>query len=237
LHTFTAAMIKRPKVVLLDVYETLLDMSEVERRVNLLLDSKRGYMIWFELFMEYCFVDNCTVQFNDFSSIARATLMMAAKKLDTSVNRDNADDLLELLKQLPVNEGVQEGLSQLNEQNFRIAALTNASEKTVRRRMELTGLISYFEAVLSAEHVKKYKPCCEVYQWAAEKLDTPLDEILMVSAHGWDIAGAANAGMQTAYLNQRKEMLYPLAPKPDYTESSLVNLCMKLQMQEIKSAK
>jgi 2-haloacid dehalogenase len=225
-------MKKKPKIILLDVYETLLDMSGVERKVNTLLDSKRGYIIWFELFMEYCFVDNCTVQFNNFPSIARATLMMAAKKLDVSVAEENADELLDLLKQLPVKEGVQEGLSQLHEQNFRIAALTNASENTVRLRMERTGLISYFEAVLSAEHVKKYKPCCEVYQWAAKKLDTPLDEILMVSAHGWDIAGAANAGMQTAYLDQRKELMYPLAPKPDYIERNLLNLCERLRAEE-----
>jgi 2-haloacid dehalogenase len=231
LTIFTSTMTKKPRVILLDVYETLLDMSGVERKVNALLDSKRGYIIWFELFMEYCFVDNCTVQFNDFPSIARATLMMAAKKLDISVDHESADDLLELLKQLPVKEGVQEGLSQLHEQNFRIAALTNASEKTVRLRMERTGLISYFEAVLSAEHVKKYKPCCEVYEWAAKQLDTSLDEILMVSAHGWDIAGAANAGMQTAYLDQSNEMMYPLAPKPDYIESNLLNLCARLQEQ------
>jgi 2-haloacid dehalogenase len=226
-------MKKKPKIILLDVYETLLDMSGVERKVNTLLDSKRGYIIWFELFMEYCFVDNCTVQFNNFPSIARATLMMAAKKLDVSVAEENADELLDLLKQLPVKEGVQEGLSQLHEQNFRIAALTNASENTVRLRMERTGLISYFEAVLSAEHVKKYKPCCEVYQWAAKKLDTPLDEILMVSAHGWDIAGAANAGMQTAYLDQRKELMYPLAPRSDYIESNLLNLCERLRAEEL----
>lgn len=80
-------MRKKPKVILLDVYETLLNMSDVERRVNSLLASIRGYTIWFELFMEYCFVDNCTIQFNDFPSIAKATLMMAAKKLDTLLAR------------------------------------------------------------------------------------------------------------------------------------------------------
>ena len=37
-----------PKMVLLDVYETMLDMSEVENRVNDLMGSKKGYMFWFE---------------------------------------------------------------------------------------------------------------------------------------------------------------------------------------------
>jgi 2-haloacid dehalogenase len=88
--------------------------------------------------------------------------MMAARKLDKSVSEGGTEDLRELLKHLPVKEGVQEGLSSLHALDFRIAALTNAPENTVRLRMERTGLVSYVKAVLSAEHIKKYKPCCEV---------------------------------------------------------------------------
>ena len=221
-------MTTKPKVILFDVYETLLDMSEVERKVNTLLNSKRAYVIWFELFMEYCFVDNCTEQFNDFTTIAKATLKMAARKIDASISDDQCNVIIGLLKQIPVKEDVPEGLSLLNDYNYRIAALTNASEATVRHRMEMTGLISYFEMVLSAEYVKKYKPCCEVYQWAIKKLEVEPNEILMVTSHGWDIAGAANAGLKTAYLNG-KQIPYPLAPKPDYTGNNIIEIAHQLE--------
>jgi 2-haloacid dehalogenase len=88
---------------------------------------------------------------------------------------------------------------------------------------------------MSAEHVKKYKPCCEVYEWAAKKLEVDLDKILMVSSHGWDIAGAANTGMQTAYLRQSREMLYPLAPNPDYIANNLSGLSIQLQAEMEKT--
>ena len=146
---------KRPTLILFDVYETLLDMSEMERRVNHLLDSKRGYHLWLELFMQYCFVDNCTIQFNSFNSIAQATLQMSAHSLGKNISEHSADDVLRLLHHLPLHNDVQKGLSMLNNEGYRIAALTNAPEKTVTHRMESTGLISYFEKVLSAEHVKK----------------------------------------------------------------------------------
>jgi len=218
-----------PKLILMDVYETMLDMSEVERTVNRLMDARRGYMIWFELFMQYCFVDNCTIQFNDFASIAGATMKMTGKTLGRLINDNDINEVLELLKHLPVKEEVQEGLSQLSQADIRIAALTNSPAGTVMERMERTGLISYFEEVLSAEHVRKYKPCIEVYTWAAEKLKVPVNEILLVSAHGWDIAGGANAGMQTAYLKQSKQMLYPLAPQPDFSCNNLADLANQLQ--------
>lgn len=221
--------LQKPAVILFDVYETLLDMSEVERKVNNLMDSKRGYMVWFELFMQYCFVDNCTVQFNDFTAIAKATMKMAAKTFDTDLSDSSIEYVLELLKHLPLNENVQKGLSEISNQNFRIAALTNSTEHTVRERMERTGLISYFESVLSAEQVKKYKPSIEVYNWAAKKLDEKPENILMVSSHGWDIAGAANAGMQAAYIKTDKQMLYPLAPAPAIIAKDVIDLSNKLK--------
>lgn len=221
----------KPKLILLDVYETLLDMSLVEKKVNQLLNNKKGYTIWFDLFMQYCFVDNCIEQFNNFSSIASATMQMAAQTMAADVQEDDIQGVLELLKHLPVHEGVQAGLSGLIDQGFEIAALTNSSERTVTERMVNTGLISYFKKVMSAEHVGKYKPDLKVYNWAVKEMETSPHETLLVSAHGWDIAGAANAGMQTAYLKQSKQMLYPLSPQPGYSCTGLTDLAFQLSQK------
>jgi 2-haloacid dehalogenase len=182
------------------------------------------------MFMQYCFVDNCTAQFNDFNSIANATMHMAGRSIGNAVDENEVQNILALLKHLPLHEGVEEGLSALSDHGFRIAALTNSPEVTLRERMELTGLISYFEMVLSAEHVKKYKPCIEVYEWAVKQLGLEANNILLVSAHGWDIAGASNAGMQTAYLEQSSQMLYPLAPTPTYTIRNLTDLASQMKV-------
>lgn len=205
----------RPKVIVFDVYDTLLDMSDVERKINLITDSKRGYLLWIELFMEYCFANNSLDTFHDFFSIARATLQMTGIKLGRMIADAEADDTLKILKHLPVREGAPSCLSELNDSDFTVIALTNAPEKLVYERMEGTGLISYFETVLSAESLKKYKPEKEVYEWAAQKLNVKTGEMLMVTSHSWDIAGAANAGMKTALLKRDKHLLFPLAAKPD----------------------
>lgn len=218
----------KPQLILLDVYETLLDMTEIERHVNQLTDSKRGYLLWFELLMEYTFVDNATSSFHDFSSIAGATLTMTCEMLGCKVNNETVKDVLELMKQLPIKEGVQEGLSQLRDHGFRIAALTNSPEAIVKNRMERTGLISYFEKVFSADQVKKYKPDPIVYQWACKQLELPVDQALLVSVHGWDIAGATNAGLQTAHFRQESRSLYPLARKPQFSCKDLSDLCKQL---------
>lgn len=219
---------RRPAYIFLDVYETLLNMDEMERKVNDMFDSKRGYIIWFNLFMEYCFVDTCIEQFNDFASIAKATMEMTGRLLAEEVSEQDINEVLELLKQLPLHVDVEEGLSKLNDLGFHIAGLTNSPEKMIRERMERTGLISYFRQVLSAEHIKKYKPDLKVYKWAASQVNAEAGEILMVTAHSWDLAGAANAGMQTAYIKRSEKMHYPLAPAPRFTCKNLLELADQL---------
>lgn len=218
----------KPSVLLLDVYETLLDMDDFEHKVNNIMDSKRGYVLWFEMCMQYCFVSNCISNFQPFLEIAKATMQMTARTLGTKVSEAAISEVLYMLGHLPIKDDVPKALSSLMDKNFRIAALTNAPEQMVKGRMERTGFISYFENVLCAEHIKKYKPCIEIYQWAASTLQVEANDILMVTAHGWDITGAANAGMQTAYVKQSTQMLYPLAPAPTMICNNLDDLCSQL---------
>ena len=218
---------EQPVVILLDVYETLLDMAEVQRRVNTMLDSKRAYTIWFALFMQYCFANNAVDDFHDFESIGRATLQMTGYKLGRTLSESDANDVLEMLKYLPVHEEVPEVLSTLSNHGFSLAALTNSPGKFVYERMEKTGLISYFEEVLSAETVRKYKPEKMVYEWAAQKLGMSAGSIMLVSAHEWDIAGGSNAGMKTAFL-QRSLPLHLLMSPPDLTCKNLADFAAQV---------
>src|SRR6059058_1720369 len=125
METMGTDKLSKPGIIVFDVYETLLDMTEMERRINSITESKRGYTIWFGLFMEYCFVNNSLDRFNDFMSIAKATLQMSSKKLPRMISETEVNDVLELLQHLQIHEEVQPVLSQLNDSGYRIAALTN----------------------------------------------------------------------------------------------------------------
>jgi 2-haloacid dehalogenase len=97
-------------------------------------------------------------------------------------------------------------------------------------------MISYFEEVLSAEKIKKYKPEKQVYQWAAAKLNTDVSQMLMVTTHVWDISGAANAGMKTAYLQRGKQITDGLSPIPDLTGKTLTELASMLTVKDKEEA-
>ena len=215
-------------VIIFDVNETLLDMSPLKKKINTLLKSSKGFRIWFGMLLQYSLVDNCTNNYHDFSTIAAAALDMAAKALNVAIAENEKKDALQTLKNLSAYEDVPKGLQLLKDNNFRLATLTNSPTATLFAQLENAKLTPYFEATLSIDTIKKYKPAVETYKWAADQLSVNITETLLVAAHGWDIAGALQAGMQTAFVEREGQSLYPLSPKPSFIAKDIVDIANKL---------
>jgi 2-haloalkanoic acid dehalogenase type II len=116
----------------------------------------------------------------------------------------------------------------LRDANYRLMTLTNSSKAAAADQVKNAGLADFFEALLSVEEVGKYKPHAEVYRWAAGRVGADLCECLMVAAHGWDVAGAAWAGMRTAFVARPGQQVFPLGPTLDITIPSLAELASEL---------
>lgn len=89
-------------------------------------------------------------------------------------------------------------------------------------------MLDYFDEQLSIEDIGKFKPHSDAYDWAARKMNVKPSECLLVAAHGWDIAGAIWAGWRGAFISRPGAQLYPLAPKPEISESNLTLVTKKL---------
>lgn len=223
---------KKPSVILFDVNETLLDMSPLKEKVNKLLGSKRGFRIWFGLLLQHSLVDNCTGDYHDFSAIADATLDMAAKALETSIDAEQKQEALGEIKKLSAYPDVKEGLTMLRAAGYRLATLTNSPPATQSEQLQYAGLSKYFEQTLSVDDIKKYKPALESYQYAAKALGVNTEDMLMVAAHGWDISGALAAGMQAGFIERKGQSLYSLPPMPQYTGKDLVEVAKAIIEKE-----
>lgn len=62
-----------------------------------------------------------------------------------------------------------------------------------------------FDCVLSAELAHTYKPAPEAYRTAARLLGVEAAELMLVAAHPWDLEGARQAGLRTAFLDRPLE--------------------------------
>ncbi|HEV7349732.1 haloacid dehalogenase type II [Telluribacter sp.] len=220
--------IKRPKLLILDVNETLLDLSGMKARMNQAFDQEDAFSQWFAYMLQYSLVDNVTAQYHDFGAIGKAAFQMTEQKLKKRVPDEVRDEVLRMIRTLPPHPDVPQGLAMLREAGYRMVTLTNSTEEVVRQQMESAGLSDYFETLLSIDAIKKYKPALETYKMATEKGGVRPQEAMLIAAHGWDVTGALHAGLQAAFISREGQVQYPLAPKPHFTGDNLVSIAEQL---------
>ena len=218
----------KPSTIFFDVNETMLDMSPLKKKINNLLGSSKGFSIWFVMLLQYSLVDNCTNIYHDFIAIANATLDMAAKALNKSISDKEKKEALSTIKELSAYPDVAIGLKILKQNGFRLATLTNSPLTTLTAQLKNSNLSEYFEATLSVDTIKKYKPSLETYKWAAQQLSINVGDAMLVAAHGWDIAGALQAGMQAAFVERKGQSLYPLSTKPQLIGKDIEDVANKI---------
>ncbi len=211
-------------VILFDVNETLLDMSPLKERINSILDHPDAFRVWFGLLLQYSLVANITEEYHDFPTIADATLTMAAQSFGKTIDKETQRTALSLMKQLNPYPDVKPGLQKLKASGFRLATLTNSPESVLNKQLTFAGISGYFEASLSIDTVCTYKPALSTYRWAAEQLSSQKNNMILIAAHGWDIAGAGLAGLQTAFISRKGQSLYPLADRPVFFGKDLLEI-------------
>ncbi|MGH3879620.1 MAG: haloacid dehalogenase type II [Actinophytocola sp.] len=117
-------------------------------------------------------------------------------------DEDTRRRLVRAWHRLPAWPDSVEGLTRLRERHI-LAALSNGGFALLTNLVKAARLP--FDCILSAELARTYKPAPEVYLTAARLLDVAPDEVLMVAAHGWDLDGAREAGLRTAFLERPGE--------------------------------
>jgi 2-haloacid dehalogenase len=124
-----------------------------------------------------------------------------------------ADAALERLPQMPAYPDVPDALQALRDGGCRLAVLTQSSADAAEQVLQNAGIREHFEHVLSAPAGGTFKPEDLAYHAAQERLGAT--EAWFVAGHWWDVAGAAYAGLKTAWVS-RTDIAYPAAmPAPD----------------------
>ena len=111
------------------------------------------------------------------------------------------------------------GLTRLKKK-FIIAPLSNGNVSLMTDLAKHSGLP--WDCILGAELARHYKPDREVYQSAADILDLPVAQVMMVAAHLGDLRAAKNVGLRTAFVTRPLE--YGPDRKPDLKPDASVDV-------------
>ena len=100
-------------------------------------------------------------------------------------------------RRLAAWDDAADGLTALK-RDHAIGALSNGNMSLLIGLSKHAGLP--WDFILSTEMFGTYKPNPEVYLGAARMLDADPSETMMAASHAYDVDGARQAGMRTAYI-------------------------------------
>jgi 2-haloacid dehalogenase len=209
------------RVSVFDVNETLLDLGALDHRFGRVFGDAAVRWEWFQQVLQSALVATVTGSYSDFGTVGGAALEMTAARRGMGLSDEDRRDILGGMRELPPHPEVPEALDRLRDAGIRLAALTNSTEEVANAQLSNAGIADRFEQILSADTVKRLKPAPEPYRAAAKSLAIGIEEVRLVAAHAWDVAGAMRAGCAAAFVARPGMVLDPLVQMPDVVGSDL----------------
>lgn len=144
--------------------------------------------------------------------------LLAERGLERQFGPQDRADLVRAWHRLPAWDDAAAGLARLR-RRYTVAALSNGGFALMTRLVKAAELP--FDCILSADLAGAYKPDPAAYLRAAQLLDVAPAEVMMVAAHAWDLDGARNAGLRTAYVSRPNEWPGNPGPPPETCDVSV----------------
>ena len=210
-----------PRALVFDAYGTLYDVHAVIRRCDEFWPGKGAALsqLWRQKQLEYTWQRSLMRRYLPFSQITREALAYACESLKVSLDAAKTDALMQEYLTLATYPDVPGALAQLKGKK---AILSNGSPDMLDPLVKHSGL--KFDAVLSVDAAKLFKPAPEVYQIAVERLGVPKNAIGFVSSNCWDALGAKSFGFTVYWINRTGAPVDRLGFQPDALLGSLGDL-------------
>ena len=172
--------------------------------------------LWRMKQLQYTWLRSMTGSYIDFWTVTQNSLDYALEAHGLHENFDLKDRLLALYWELQPYPEVSPMLKQLKTKGIKTAILSNGSPEMLSSAVKSSNLFDVIDEIISVEKVKIFKPSSLVYEQVENVIECSKSEALFVSSNGWDIAGAAGFGFETAWVNRSKEPIDRLPGKPTH---------------------
>ena len=218
-----------PSVIVFDVNETLSDLSAMKARFVQVGAPAHLASAWFAALLRDGFALAAAGGTAPFSVIGSELLREVLRDVPLMREPDEAvEHIMAGFGLLKLHPDVPEGVRALTGTGMRLVTLSNGSAEVARSLLAAADLESHFEALLSVEDAGAWKPMRAAYDYAANACGVRPAELLLVAVHPWDIHGAAEAGLATAWLNRGGHTYPSYFTAPDYTVTRLAELATLL---------
>jgi 2-haloacid dehalogenase len=158
--------------------------------------------------------------YRDFAFLTEVSLAFALRAAGVEPNERIAKPLLEKYLDLDPYPEAKEALGKLkNRGGCQLAILSNGSTSMLTTLAKNSGLDVFFDAIISVDGARKFKPHPDCYALVQKTLGLKNDEVIFVSSNGFDVAGAKHFGFKVAWIRRggaASAMNAPIGPAQMY---------------------
>lgn len=205
-----------------DAYGTLYDVHSVARRCEGFFPGKSAQLsqLWRAKQLEYTWQRSLMKRYVPFSTVTREALAYACEALGLQLTVTQKEALMSEYLMLATYPDVVTALSKMK--NKKLAILSNGSPDMLEPLVRHSGL--KFDAVLSVDELRVFKPAPQVYALAVTRLKVSKENVGFVSSNCWDALGAKSFGFTVYWINRAGAPVDALGFKPDAILKSLGDL-------------
>jgi 2-haloacid dehalogenase len=211
--------------IVFDAYGTLFDVGAITRACEGVTGEPAAFSsLWRAKQLEYSVLRTVMDCYADFGEITSDALDYVTSAYGVELAPYERRRLMQAWLELPPYPDVEPALDHLDAANQRMLILSNGTRQMLDPMVERAGLARYFLAVLTSERVQSFKPDVAIYQLVTERIYARMNELLFVTANGFDVAGAKAAGLTVCRVNRTGLPLDPLGFEPDMVVRDLTGL-------------
>jgi 2-haloacid dehalogenase len=192
-------------VYVFDAYGTLFDVHAAiaRHRAAAGADADRFSEIWRTKQLEYTWTLTLAGRYVDFWTLTERALDFAFARVP-SVDRALKPKLLDAYLALDAFADGRAALADLKSRGSRAAILSNGTPRMLASAVDAAGFSGLFDAVLSVDRVRLYKPRREVYALVTDAFAVTPAEVIFVSSNRWDVMGAVAFGFKAFWVNRAR---------------------------------
>lgn len=150
----------------------------------------------------YTWLSTAARRYQNFATLADAALNVSAESLGVTLSAKGRAQLVTAYAEMDAWPDVKPALMRLKEAGVSLVILSNLGEMTLRANLDRAGIGGLFDAVLSTDRVRQFKPSPDAYQMAMDAFGLPKADIGFAAFAGWDAVGASWFGYRTAWINR-----------------------------------
>lgn len=211
--------------IVFDAYGTLFDVLAVESACRPHVDDAEAFArLWRTKQLEYAVLRTVMDRYTDFGQITSDALDYTTTVYGADLSPLERARLMQAWLTLPAFAEVPLALDKLQARGHRMAILSNGTRQMLDPVLAHNGMSGAFVDVLTSERVQCFKPDASIYALVTTRFYVRMNEILFVTANGFDVAGAKSAGFTVCRVDRDGLPLDLLDYEPDIVVRDLLEL-------------